>query len=92
MPKQVWQADDGTIFDSEQKCQEYENKKNLLNDLCWDIQIAIEGGDQQKVIEDWGFSEDFFNLFDAISKEDLIKYKEDFRRLADCVDGQIPNY
>ena len=59
----------------------------MLNELWWAIEESIEGDDPQKVVEDWGFSEDFFKLFNSISKEDLVKYKEDFRRLYDCVDG-----
>jgi len=89
MPKQVWQSEDGSIFDTEQKCQEYEKKQALLNDLWLAIDLAREGDDPRRVFEGWAFSEHFFKLFNYLSKEDLIIYKDDFRRLADCIDGKI---
>lgn len=33
MPKQVWQADDGEIFDSEEACIQYEKADKLLRPL-----------------------------------------------------------
>ena len=33
MPKQVWQADDGSVFDSEEACEKYEAADVLLKHL-----------------------------------------------------------
>ena len=33
MPKQVWQADDGSVFDSEEACRKHEETDLLLRDL-----------------------------------------------------------
>ena len=33
MPKQVWQADDGSVFDSEEACRKHEEADLLLRDL-----------------------------------------------------------
>ena len=33
MPKQVWQADDGSVFDSEEACRRHEEADLLLRDL-----------------------------------------------------------
>jgi len=89
MVKQVWQADDGTIFETEQESQEYERKQELLLDLYLAISDAKEGYEDKYKI--WGFKEGFLCLFAQFSKEDLIRHKEDFRRIADIIDGKIPN-
>ena len=33
MPKQVWQADDGRVFDTEEACLKHENQDKLLRPL-----------------------------------------------------------
>ena len=33
MPKQVWQADDGSVFDSEEACRKHEETDLMLRDL-----------------------------------------------------------
>ena len=33
MPKQVWQSDDGRVFDSEEACLQHENQDKLLRPL-----------------------------------------------------------
>ncbi len=89
MVRQVWQADDGSTFETEQECQEYERKQKLLLDLYLAIFDAKEGDkDKDKI---WGFQEGFLCLFDQLGKEELIRHKKDFRRIADIIDGKIPN-
>jgi len=36
VPKQVWQADDGRVFDSEEACLKHENQDKLLRPLFMD--------------------------------------------------------
>ena len=52
MPKQVWQANDGTIFDTEKECQEYERLEEMLLNLISDLQYAEDDSDYS---ERWDF-------------------------------------
>ena len=89
MPKQVWQANDGTIFDTEKECQEYERLEELLSDLIGDLQsIELYETDHS---ERWDFKEGFFTNMINWNRGDLIRHKEDFRRLADLLDCKVPN-
>ena len=86
MPRQVWQAEDGTIFDTEKECQEYERLEELLLNLISDLQYAEDDNDYS---ERWDFKKGFFTNMINWSKGDLIRHKEDFRRLADYLDGKL---
>ncbi len=88
MPKQVQQADDGTIFDTEKECQEYERLEELLLNLISDLQSAEDNSDYS---ERWHFKEGFFTNMINWNRGDLIRHKEDFRRLADLLDCKLPN-
>ncbi len=90
MAKKVWQSEDGAVFDTEEECQEYERIGQLLNDLYLAFDNVKEGYEDEQD-EKWGFKEGFLLLISNLSKEDLVRYKNDFKRLADIIDGKIAN-
>ena len=83
MGKQVWQAKDGKLFDTEEECLRHERAGLLLVDLNNNEQYARNE-------ERWGmqknFSRDFLGGFQRI--ENFWNYAESFRTLADILDGK----
>lgn len=73
--KQVWQSDDGQIFDTEEKCLLHENSVSkikqltpiLQNELYWyyedDIGSCIIYKDDSNIIADW-----IVNNFEKLSE------------------------
>ena len=82
MPKQVWQAKDGELFDSEEECLLHERACLFLTDM--------EHDERERNEKRWGmqnqFSKHFLKGFQ--SKDDFWKYSESFRTLADILDGK----
>ncbi len=82
MGKQVWQAKDGELFDSEEDCLRHERASHFL--------IDMSHSEYQKNEERWGvqrnFSRHFLNGFQR--KETFWNYAESFRALADILEGK----
>ena len=80
MPRQVWQADDGATFDSENECVRYEKLKEELRGLTSGY---FESDD---VEERLGFQEDFGNKisggFGGGGFEELWEYRKSIIKLA----------
>jgi len=85
MPKQIWQANDGELFDSEEDCVRHENASLFLVDM--------NNENYEKNEERWGvqknFSRHFLGGFQR--KETFWNYAESFRALADILDGNRPD-
>ena len=83
MGKQVWQAKDGELFDTEEECLRHERASQFLSDLNNKEQYARNE-------ERWGiqknFSRDFLNGFQGV--ETFWNYADSFRTLADILDGK----
>lgn len=86
MGKQVWQSEDGELFDSEEECLRHErarffwlemnnNDKFRQNEERWDLQE--------------NFSRHFLNGFQKI--EDFWNYSDSFRTVGDILDGKRPD-
>jgi len=82
MPKQIWQAKDGELFDSEEDCLRHENATLFLVDMNHD--------EYERTEKRWGmqknFSRHFLNGFQR--KEAFWNYAQSFRALADILDGK----
>ena len=82
MPKQIWQANDGELFDSEEDCKRHENASLFLVDM--------NHSEYERNENRWGvqknFSRFFLSGFQRI--EDFWNYGESFRTLADILDGK----
>ncbi len=83
MGKQVWQANDGELFDNEEECLRHERASLFL--------IDMKKSEQYRLNEDrWGlqnnFSRSFLSGFQRI--EDFWQYSDSFRVLADILDGK----
>ena len=85
MPKQIWQAKDGELFDSEEDCLRHENASLFL--------IDMNHSEYEKSETRWGvqknFSRHFLNGFQR--KENFWNYAESFRTLAEILDGKRPD-
>ena len=85
MPKQIWQAKDGELFDSEEDCLRHENASLFL--------IDMNHSEYEKSEARWGvqknFSRHFLNGFQR--KENFWNYAESFRTLAEILDGKRPD-
>ncbi len=86
MGKQVWQAKDGALFETEEECLRHERASLIL----------IQMNDTEKYIENekcWGFQENFSRHFlgGFQRKESFWNYAESFRTLADILDGKRPD-
>ena len=84
MPKQVWQADDGATFDSENECLRYEKLKEELDGLTHGY---FEGGD---VEERLGFQKNFSNKISdgfRMGFEELWEYRQSIIKLAKMLEG-----
>ena len=85
MPKQIWQANDGELFDSEEDCLRHENASLFL--------IDMNHSEYEKNEARWGvqknFSRHFLNGFQR--KENFWNYAESFRTLAEILDGKRPD-
>ncbi len=86
MGKQVWQADDGELFDTEEACLRYERASLFSIDMNNSEQFARneERWEVQK-----NFSRHFLAGFQRI--ENFWNYAESFRTLADILDGTRPD-
>ena len=86
MGKNVWQSDDGELFDTEEDCLRHERANLFLIDLNNSEQYARNE-------ERWGiqknFSRYFLEGFQTI--ENFWNYAESFRTLADILDGKRPD-
>ena len=98
MPKQVWQAEDGSVFDSEEACEKYEAADVLLKHL-FDPQdgkkINIGNYDElreelehtwtQKIKEKWVSERDLDEIVDLLivfHKTSHVRYRFDLIRYA----------
>ena len=85
MSKQIWQAKDGELFDSEEDCIRHENASHFL--------VEMNHSEYEKNENRWGvqknFSRHFLNGFKR--KENFWNYAESFRTLADILDGNRPD-
>ena len=83
MSKNVWQADDGELFDTEEDCLRHERASLFLVDLKNNEKFARNE-------ERWGmqknFSRFFLEGFQCI--ENFWTYADSFRTLADILDGK----
>ncbi|WP_320667537.1 hypothetical protein [Prochlorococcus sp. MIT 1307] len=82
MSKQVWQAKDGELFNSEEECLLHERACLFLNDMNHSEYVRNE--------KRWGMQKDFSRRFleGFQSKSDFWKYSDSFRTLADILDGK----
>ena len=82
MSKQVWQAKDGELFESEEECLLHERAILFLTDMGHE--------EYERNEKRWGmqskFSRHFLEGFQR--KDDFWKYSESFRTLADILDGK----
>ena len=82
MPKQIWQANDGELFDSEEDCRRHENASLFLVDM--------NNENYEHNEKRWGvqknFTRHFLNGFQR--KESFWNYADSFRALADILDGK----
>ena len=86
MGKQVWQAKDGALFDTEEDCLRHERGSSFLIDMH----------NSEKYEENehrWGlqknFSRHFLGGFQRL--ENFWNYADSFRTLADILDGNRPD-
>ncbi len=86
MGKQVWQAKDGELFDTEEECLRHEIASVFLFDMNNSEQYARNE-------ERWGLQKNFSRNFLAGFKcvENFWNYAESFRTLAEILDGQRPD-
>ncbi len=82
MPKQIWQAKDGELFNSEEECLLHERASLFLADMD---QEEFERNEKRWGMQK-GFSRQFLKGFQK--KDDFWKYADSFRTLADILDGQ----
>ena len=86
MGKQVWQANDGDLFDTEEDCLRHERGSHFLSDMN-----STEKYAQNE--ERWGlqknFSRHFLGGFQRL--ENFWNYADSFRTLADILDGKRPD-
>ena len=82
MPKQIWQAKDGELFESEEDCIRHESATRFLVDMS---HSEYESNEQR-----WGMQKNFSRHFleGFQRKDDFWKYSESFRTLADILDGK----
>ena len=83
MGKNVWQANDGELFDTEEDCLRHERSSQFLNDLNNDEQYATN---EERWEMQQNFSRHFLGGFKSI--ENFWNYAESFRTLADILDGK----
>ena len=85
MPKQIWQAKDGELFDSEEDCLRHKSASQFLVDM--------NNSEYEKNEKRWGvqknFSRHFLSGFQR--KENFWNYSDSFRILADILDGKRPD-
>ncbi len=83
MGKQVWQAPDGELFDTEEACLRHERASAFFIDMNNSEQYARNE-------ERWGIQKNFsrFFLCGFQRVEDFWNYAESFRSLADILDGK----
>ena len=86
MGKQVWQASDGELFNTEEECLRHEKSNHFLNDMDNNQQFSRneERWEMQK-----NFSRDFLRGFKTIGS--FWNYSNSFRTLADILDGKRPD-
>ncbi len=86
MGKQVWQAKDGELFETEEDCRRHEMATHFL--------VEMNDSEEYETNEErWGvqrnFSRHFLGGFQR--KESFWNYAESFRTLADILDGKRPD-
>ena len=83
MGKQVWQAKDGSLFDTEEECLRHERASRFWSDMNNSPQY-------RKNEERWALQENFSRHFLCGFKgiEDFWNYAESFRTLGDILDGK----
>ncbi len=86
MGKQVWQAKDGSLFDTEEDCLRHERASLFLTDMFQmeEYEKSEERWDMQK-----NFSRHFLGGFQRL--ETFWNYSKSFRTLADILDGNRPD-
>ena len=83
MPKQVWQSEDGHVFQSEEECKTYEIIAPLLRRL-------YDSEWEQRVEKGLGLQEGFaYCLKSGFSVGMALKYRESFGRFADFLQGRV---
>ncbi len=86
MGKQVWQAQDGELFDTEEECLRHERAALLLGDMNNNEQYARN---EERWSLQKNFSRSFLGGFQRI--ENFWNYAESFRTVADILDGKRPD-
>ena len=83
MPKQVWQSEDGNVFQSEEECALYEKNAALLKGL---LESEYELAEEKLGLQEgfaYGLRSGFF------STSDFWKYRESFQRFCDVLHGRV---
>ena len=86
MGKNVWQSDDGKLFDTEEECLRHERASLFLTDLNNGEQYARN---EERWEMQTNFSRHFFEGFQSINS--FWNYAKSFRTLADILDGKRPD-
>ena len=84
MPKQVWQAEDGTTFETEEECVAYEKIASVLNDFFDDYR-------HEKAVDALGLQDGFGSLLQEafFTPKMLVEYRASFQVLADLLNGRL---
>ena len=86
MGKQVWQAQDGELFDAEADCLRHERASLFLIDM--NHREEYERNEERWEVQK-NFSRHFLAGFQR--RENFWNYAESFRTLADVLDGKRPD-
>ena len=82
MPKQVWQSEDGLIFDTESECVKYEKLQAYLNELT---DCSYNRDDRAERL---GLPEGFVWCIDSgFDAQDIWKYRESIIKLAKILES-----
>ena len=86
MVKQVWQAKDGELFETEEECLRHERATLILLEMNNREQYARNE-------KRWGLEKNFSrHLLEGFQRvEDFWEYAKSFRTLADILDGKRPD-
>ncbi len=83
MTKQVWQSNDGKLFDSEEDCLRHERASHFLTDMNSPEQ---DSRNEQRWDMQKNFSRHFLQGFSQT--EHFWNFSDSFRTLADILDGR----
>ncbi|WP_320676245.1 hypothetical protein [Prochlorococcus sp. MIT 1300] len=86
MVKQVWQAKDGALFETEEECLRHERASFFFSEMNNTEQYRRN---EERWSLQANFSRFFLDGFKAI--EDFWCYAESFRTLGDILDGKRPD-